>query len=25
MTPKRSLPICLAGGLVGYLLGQALL
>jgi len=25
MTPQRSLPICLAGGLVGYLLGQTLL
>jgi branched-subunit amino acid transport protein len=25
MTPKRSLPICLAGGLAGYLLGQLLL
>ncbi len=25
MTPKRSLPICLAGGLIGYLAGQALL
>ncbi len=22
MTPRRSLPLCLAGGLVGYLLGQ---
>ncbi|MDQ3492736.1 MAG: AzlD domain-containing protein [Chloroflexota bacterium] len=25
MTPKRSLPICLAGGLAGYLVGQLLL
>ena len=25
MTPRRSLPICLAGGFVGYILGQVLL
>lgn len=25
MTPKRSLPICLAGGFIGYIAGQVLL
>ena len=25
VTPKRSLPICLVGGLIGYVVGQALL
>lgn len=24
MTPRRSLPLCLAGGLAGYLVGQPL-
>jgi branched-subunit amino acid transport protein len=25
MAPKRSLPLCLVGGLIGYVAGQALL